>query len=299
MPRAIASTEERSPSISSHAERRAARRPSPGRAPAPPPRRRARRSRRATCPPMNPVAPVTNAFMAGLYGLTPHAAYTQGNGADGSTGIRNPRARQRALLIAAGPDEPDLAELGELLRTAGVAVAGEMTQKRPAPDPDRYFGKGKLAELKRAIKASDANLVAVRRRAAAAPGAQPRGGARTAGDRPHRDDPRHLRRPRRARPRASSRSSWPSSSTTSPACAGCGPTSSGWAAPPAAASARGARARPRSRPTAASRATASPRCAGGWSTPRARARRCATSASGPACPPWRWPATPTPASPRC
>ncbi len=76
-------------------------------------------------------------------------------------GIRNRRARQRALLIAAGPEEHDLSELGELLRTAGVAVAGSMTQKRQTPDPDRYFGKGKLAELKQAIKASDANIVAV------------------------------------------------------------------------------------------------------------------------------------------
>ena len=75
-------------------------------------------------------------------------------------GIRNPRARQRALCIAAGPVEPDLGELRELLRTAGVAVAGELTQRRPAPDPDRYFGKGKLTELKRAIADSDANLVA-------------------------------------------------------------------------------------------------------------------------------------------
>src|SRR4051812_31057042 len=74
-------------------------------------------------------------------------------------GIRNPRARQRALLIAAAPDEPDLAELRELLRTAGVAVAGELTQRRAKPDPDRYFGKGKLTELKRAIKEADANLV--------------------------------------------------------------------------------------------------------------------------------------------
>src|SRR5436190_20440455 len=74
-------------------------------------------------------------------------------------GIRNPRARQRALLIAAAPDEPDLAELRELLRTAGVAVAGELTQRRPKPDPDRYFGKGKLTELKRAINEADANLV--------------------------------------------------------------------------------------------------------------------------------------------
>src|SRR5436853_1823592 len=75
-------------------------------------------------------------------------------------GIRNPRARQRALLIAAGPDEPDLAELRELLRTAGVAVAGELHQRRPRPDPDRYLGKGKLAELKRAVSEADANLIA-------------------------------------------------------------------------------------------------------------------------------------------
>src|ERR671928_551699 len=75
-------------------------------------------------------------------------------------GIRNPRARQRALLIAATPDEADLSELRELLRTAGVAVTGELTQRRPQPDPDRYFGKGKLVELKRAIAESGANLVA-------------------------------------------------------------------------------------------------------------------------------------------
>jgi GTPase len=75
-------------------------------------------------------------------------------------GIRNPRARQRALLIAAGPDEPDLSELRELLRTAGVAVTGELTQRRPEPDPDRYLGKGKLAELKRVVQGQDANLVA-------------------------------------------------------------------------------------------------------------------------------------------
>ncbi|MGI8749702.1 MAG: GTPase HflX, partial [Thermoleophilaceae bacterium] len=76
-------------------------------------------------------------------------------------GIRNPRARQRALLIAAGPHEPDLQELSELLRTAGVAVVGSLTQKRQTPDPDRYFGKGKLAELKQAIAQGDANVVAV------------------------------------------------------------------------------------------------------------------------------------------
>ena len=75
-------------------------------------------------------------------------------------GIRNPRARQRAFLIAAAPEEANLLELRELLSTAGVAVSGEMTQRRPEPDPDRYLGRGKLEELKAAIEESDANLVA-------------------------------------------------------------------------------------------------------------------------------------------
>ncbi|MBA2342706.1 MAG: GTPase HflX, partial [Thermoleophilaceae bacterium] len=75
-------------------------------------------------------------------------------------GIQNPRARQRAFCIAAGPEEPDLTELRELLRTAGVAVAGELVQRRSTPDPDRYLGKGKLVELKQAVKEADANVVA-------------------------------------------------------------------------------------------------------------------------------------------
>ena len=77
--------------------------------------------------------------------------------------MSNPRARQRALAIGIvdGRDRDDpLAELKELLRTAGVATAGEMLQQRTEPDPDRYFGRGKLAELKAEIAARDANLVA-------------------------------------------------------------------------------------------------------------------------------------------
>src|SRR6476660_3865087 len=76
-------------------------------------------------------------------------------------GVRNPRARQRALLIAVAPEEPDLAELRALLRTAGVASMAELVQRRQTPDPDTYFGKGKLEELKRALKEQDANLIAV------------------------------------------------------------------------------------------------------------------------------------------
>jgi GTPase len=71
------------------------------------------------------------------------------------------RAAQRALTIGVAPDELDLTELRELLRTAGVAVTGEMVQRRERPDPDRYFGRGKLTELKQAVKEADANLVAV------------------------------------------------------------------------------------------------------------------------------------------
>ncbi|HET8822631.1 MAG TPA: GTPase HflX [Thermoleophilaceae bacterium] len=71
------------------------------------------------------------------------------------------RARQRALTIGVSPGEPDLSELRELLRTAGVAVTGELVQRRDRPDPDRYFGRGKLVELKQAVKEADANLVAV------------------------------------------------------------------------------------------------------------------------------------------
>jgi GTP-binding protein HflX len=58
------------------------------------------------------------------------------------------------------PEGEDLSELGELLRTAGVAVAGEMVQRREQPHPNTYLGPGKVAEAKAAAKACDANLVA-------------------------------------------------------------------------------------------------------------------------------------------
>jgi GTP-binding protein HflX len=75
---------------------------------------------------------------------------------------RQGRARQRAYMIAALPDgdEQELAELRELLRTAGVAAAGEMVQRREQPHPNTYLGAGKLEELKAELKRADANLVA-------------------------------------------------------------------------------------------------------------------------------------------
>src|SRR5213080_4019818 len=75
-------------------------------------------------------------------------------------GTRPGRARQRALMIAALPEGDDLSELQELLRTAGVATVGQIVQHRERPHPNTYLGPGKLTELKAAIKAADANVVA-------------------------------------------------------------------------------------------------------------------------------------------
>jgi len=75
-------------------------------------------------------------------------------------GQRAGRARQRALCIAALPEGDDLSELEELLRTAGVAVVGEIVQHREHPHPNTYLGPGKLDEVRAAIAERDANLIA-------------------------------------------------------------------------------------------------------------------------------------------
>src|SRR3954452_25325635 len=69
------------------------------------------------------------------------------------------RAKQRAYCIAALPDGDDLSELNELLRTAGVAVVGELVQHRDTPHPNLYLGQGKVEELKALVKGADANVV--------------------------------------------------------------------------------------------------------------------------------------------
>ncbi len=70
------------------------------------------------------------------------------------------RARQRALCIAAQPEDGDLAELGELLRTAGAAVVGVLVQRRELPHPNMYLGPGKVREAKETAHECDANVVA-------------------------------------------------------------------------------------------------------------------------------------------
>ena len=70
------------------------------------------------------------------------------------------RAVQRAFCIASLPDEENLDELRELLSTAGVAVAGEMIQRRDQPHPNTYLGPGKVKEAQRAAQECDANVIA-------------------------------------------------------------------------------------------------------------------------------------------
>jgi GTP-binding protein HflX len=206
-------------------------------------------------------------------------------------GIQNPRARQRALCIAAAPDAPDLSELRELLRTAGVAVAGELTQRRSQPDPDRYFGKGKLGELRRAVAEAGANLVACddellprqERNLEEALGVPVID--RTAiildifADHAHTAEGKlQVELAQLEYNLARMRGLW-----THLERLGAGRIDGGIG-------------RPRSRPTGGWRATGSPRSSGASTTRRAPAGRCAASASGLPYRPSRSPATRTPAS---
>jgi GTP-binding protein HflX len=65
-------------------------------------------------------------------------------------------------MVAAVPagEDDQLEELGELLRTAGVATVGGLVQRRDHPHPNTYVGAGKLDDLKAEIASTDANLVA-------------------------------------------------------------------------------------------------------------------------------------------
>jgi GTP-binding protein HflX len=75
---------------------------------------------------------------------------------------------ERAFLI--GLDNPgngrwpvdrSLEELGALAETAGASVVGSAFQRRSAPDPVWYFGKGRAAELVDEKAATDFNLLIV------------------------------------------------------------------------------------------------------------------------------------------
>ncbi len=77
-------------------------------------------------------------------------------------GTRNPElAYLIAVLPGPAPEEgrDQLAELKELLATAGARFAGQMVQHRARPAAATYFGKGKLKELKAELDRLEPDLV--------------------------------------------------------------------------------------------------------------------------------------------
>jgi GTPase len=56
-------------------------------------------------------------------------------------------------------DDEILNELAGLVETAGAEVVGRLTQRRATPDQTTYLGKGKLEQLEKMVRATDADAV--------------------------------------------------------------------------------------------------------------------------------------------
>ena len=142
--------------------------------------------------------------------------------------------------------EEGLDELSLLVDTAGADAMARVLQKRDAPDPVTYVGKGKAEELREISLTVDARHGGVRHRARSEAKSQPRKAARSNSDRPNRGHPRHLRPERPLGRRQGPGRVGPSFAIACPASAA--------RAPPcrsrALASARGDRAKRSSRSTA-------------------------------------------------
>ena len=72
-------------------------------------------------------------------------------------------APERGFIIAApsagAAADDDLAEMRELLATAGVETVGVLVQQRNQPHPRTYFGPGKLEELRARLEETNAEVV--------------------------------------------------------------------------------------------------------------------------------------------
>ena len=80
---------------------------------------------------------------------------------DPAPGAEPERGFVVAVLGQGASESEELGELRELLRTAGVTPVGELVQRRAAPDPRTYVGKGKLEELKRLVADAGAESLIV------------------------------------------------------------------------------------------------------------------------------------------
>ncbi len=79
--------------------------------------------------------------------------------------FERPRSGERALLVRVGfggPVDPeDLAEFGQLARSAGTEPVGTVTGRRERPDPRFFVGSGKAEELRQAAEAGDAEVILI------------------------------------------------------------------------------------------------------------------------------------------
>ena len=80
---------------------------------------------------------------------------------DPAPGAEPERGFLVAVLAQGVEEDEELGEMRELMRTAGVEPVGQLVQRRPAPDPRTYVGKGKLAELKAAVPGAEAESLIV------------------------------------------------------------------------------------------------------------------------------------------
>lgn len=71
--------------------------------------------------------------------------------------------KERAFLISLDCGEYDaevsMAELGELAKTSGAEVVGEVIQRRPTPEASTYLGKGMLEEVRLFCEENDVDLI--------------------------------------------------------------------------------------------------------------------------------------------
>jgi GTPase len=75
-------------------------------------------------------------------------------------GVESESAILVGVFLSDQPNDDEvLEELGGLAETAGAEVVGRLTQRRDRPDVTTYLGKGKLEQLERMVKATDASVV--------------------------------------------------------------------------------------------------------------------------------------------
>ena len=91
-------------------------------------------------------------------------AFGEFGGASGGLIERTFRERIIIVGVTLGGEDPertevDLNELALLVDTAGADVVGRVVQRRSAPDPATYLGKGKVGELKELSEALDVDTV--------------------------------------------------------------------------------------------------------------------------------------------